>query len=231
MRPAQLLYLPGVARIPGAGGTYFLSDISLANPDDSPATVTVTFLEREKDNTSAPSTTFTLSPHQTRQMDDALLTLFGLSGTSGALKIETTGASGLLVSERIYTPSSTIAGTVGQQVDAVTPEGLFSKGSLLGLRQDAAFRTNVGLFNPGPSGVTVNLALSAPDGEPLGNTSVLIPAFGYIQRPLPELFDPNLFPSDSSLTVSVDAGGDKVFAFGTSLDNVSNDPTFSPGLF
>jgi hypothetical protein len=231
MRPAQLLYLPGAARLSGAGGAYFLSDISLTNPDESPANITVTFLERERDNTSAPSTTFTLSPPQPRQMDDALLTLFGLSETSGALKIETSGVSGLLVSERIYTPSSTIAGTVGQQVDAVTPEGLFSKGALLGLRQDNTFRTNVGLFNPGPSQIAVTLTLFAANGESLGNTIKYVPALGFIQRSLTELFDPGLFQSDSPFTVFVDAGDDRVFAFGTSIDNASNDPTFSPGLF
>jgi len=231
LRPAQLLYLPGVARLRGAGGTFFLSDISFSNPEDAPATVTVTFLQADRDNTSAPSTTFTLSPRETRQMDDGLQTLFGLSGTSGALKIQSSSPSGILVSERIYTPSSTTSGTVGQQVDPVTPEGFFSKGSLSGLRQDAGFRTNVGLFNPGPSSVTVTLTLSAPDGGSLGTASVVVPPFGYIQRALTQLFGDALFPSDSPLTVFVDAAGDQIFAFGTSIDNVSNDPTFSPGLF
>src|SRR5262249_1257010 len=149
----------------------FLSDVSLANPNDTPATVTVTFLEHDKDNTSASSTTLTIPPHQTLQMDDALPTLFGLSETYGALKIQTSNPSGLVGSERIYSPSLTTSGTVGQQVDPVAPDGLFSKGSLLGLQQNTAFRTNVGLFNPSSSWAAVNLTLSAPNGDSLGTLS------------------------------------------------------------
>src|SRR5262249_31924722 len=158
-------------------------------------------------------------------------TLFGLSETYGALKIQTSNPSGLVGSERIYTPSSTNSGTVGQQVDPVTQDGLFSKGSLLGLQQNAAFRTNVGFFNPSSSWAEAKLTLSAPNGQSLGTTSIDIPPLGYIQRSLRGLFVPQLFPSAVPLTVSVDAGDSKIFAFGISVDNATSDPTFSPGLF
>jgi len=207
-----------------------LSDVSLANPNDTPATVTVTFLERDADNTSPSSTTLTVNPHQTLQMDDALPTLFGLSETYGALKVQTSNPSGLVGSERIYSPSFTTSGTVGQQVDPVTPDGLFSRGSLLGLQQNTAFRTNVGFFNPGSAWAAAKLTLSAPNGESLGTLTILIPPLGYTQRSLRELFDLAPFPS-AVLTISVDAGDSKIFAYGITVDNASGDPTFSPGLF
>src|SRR5262249_23236597 len=128
-------------------------------------------------------------------------------------------------------PSLTTSGTVGQQVDPVAPDGLFSKGSLLGLQQNTAFRTNVGLFNPSSSWAAVNLTLSAPNGDSLGTLSILIPPLGYIQRSLRGLFDLESFPSAVPLTISVDAADSQIFAFGITVDNASGDPTFSPGLF
>ena len=165
IRPTSTVYLPGVAHVTGLGLTTFTSDVSFANPTDQPATVTVTFLERLRDNTTGvPSVTFTLAPRSTRQVDDALPDLFGFTESYGALKVESPAGSGILVAERIQTASLTGAGTVGQQVDPVSPSQLMTHGSVLGLRHDNDFRSNVGLFNPNPYPVNVELRAEKRSG-------------------------------------------------------------------
>jgi hypothetical protein len=227
--PSSMLYLPGVARITGLNRAFFSSDVSFANIGDAPATIKVAFLEHDRDNRSAPIAFLNLSPHQTLQMDDALWTLFGRSETYGGLAVEADDdSSQIVVAERIYTYSGN--GTVGQQVDAIPEEGFFERGSILGLRQDADFRSNIGLFNPQPVEAWIGLTLRASDGTRVAATAVLVPPRGYLQRNLAALFPDLELRAGQAYTLTVDAGNIDVFAFATVIDNRSQDPTFSPGL-
>ncbi|HEY6066818.1 MAG TPA: hypothetical protein VIY96_11725, partial [Thermoanaerobaculia bacterium] len=162
--------------------------------------------------------------------DDVLGTLFHVSETYGALAVESTDFAKLVVSERISTPSANGTGTVGQQVDAIPDEGFFSRGSILGLRQDSSFRSNVGLFNPEPFWTTVTLTLRRGDGSPIGETRLAVPPLGYVQRNLAVLFPDVEIPDGESLTLALVSRDVDVFAFAAVIDNVSQDPTFSPGL-
>lgn len=228
--PAPALYLPAVARITGYNNSFFSSDVSIANAGDDTAWVQVSFLEHDRDNSQARSVILTLAPHQTLQIDDALGSLFHLSETYGALAVESSDFAKLVVSERISTASATGPGTVGQQVDAIPDEGFFGHGSLLGLRQDGAFRSNVGLFNPEPFWTTVSLTLRLGDGSALGATLVAVPPLGYVQRNLADLFPGVEIPEGQTLTLSIDSHDVDIFGFASVIDNVSQDPTFSPGL-
>lgn len=228
--PSSSLYLPGVARVTGYGGALFSSDVSFANAGGEMAAVEVTFLEHDRDNTAAPRVRFTLAPHETLQVDDALGSLFHLTETYGAIAVESSGSARIVVAERISTASATSAGTVGQQVDAISDEAFFAQGSVLGLRQDAEFRSNVGLFNPEPFFATVTLTLRRANGQAVGAAVVTVPPLGYVQRNLAVLFPRVEMPDGESLTLSVDSAGIDVFAFAAVIDNVSQDPTFSPGL-
>jgi hypothetical protein len=228
--PAPSVYLPGIARVTGYGSTFFSTNLSIANVGDETATVEVTFLEHDRDNNRAPTRLLTIAPRETRQIDDALGSLFGLYETYGALAVEGADSDRIVVAERIGTQSGAGEGTVGQQVDALSDEGFFSRGSILGLRQDAGFRSNVGLFNPEPFDAAVTLTLRRADGEVIGETVVSVPPLGYVQRNLAVLFPDSPMPEGEALTLSVDSPELDVFAFAAVIDNVSQDPTFSPGL-
>jgi hypothetical protein len=153
-----------------------------------------------------------------------------VSETYGALAVESSDFANLVVSERISTSAANGVGTVGQQVDAIPDEGFFSRGSILGLRQDSAFRSNVGVFNPEPFWTTVELTLRRADGSPIGQSHVAVGPLGYVQRSLAILFPGVEIPGGESLTLSVQSSDVDVFAFAAVIDNVSQNPTFSPGL-
>ena len=228
--PAASVYLPGIARVTGYGSTFFSTGLSIANVGAGVATVEVTFLEHDRDNNRAPSRFVTLAPGETRHIEDALGALFGLSETYGALAVEGSDSDRLVVAERIATPSASGAGTVGQQVDSLADDGFFSRGSILGLRQDAAFRSNVGLFNPEPFTAVVSLALRRADGQVIGEAVVSVPPLGYVQRNLAVLFPDARRVDGEVLTLSIDSPDLDIFAFAAVIDNTSQDPTFSPGL-
>ncbi|MDQ5858532.1 MAG: hypothetical protein M3542_09700 [Acidobacteriota bacterium] len=229
-KPAPSVYLPGIARVTGYGSAFFSTDLSIANVGDETATVEVTFLEHDRDNNRAPSRLLTLAPRETRQIADALGILFGIDESYGALAVEGADSAQIVVAERISTQSGAGAGTVGQQVDALSDEGFFSRGSILGLRQDAGFRSNVGLFNPEPFDAAVTLTLRRADGAVIGEAIVSVPPLGYVQRNLAHLFPESPMPEGEALTLSIDSPELDVFAFAAVIDNVSQDPTFSPGL-
>jgi PKD repeat protein len=228
--PARALYLPAVARITGYDDAFFSSEVSIANAGSETAWVQVSFLEHDRDNSQARSVVFTVAPHETLQVDDVLGSLFHVSETYGALAVESSDFAKLVVSARIFTASANGAGTVGQQVDAIPDEGFFSRGSILGLRQDSAFRSNVGLFNPEPFWTTVTLTLRRADGSPIGEARIAVPPLGYVQRNLAVLFPGAEMRDSESLTLSIQSSDVDVFAFAAVIDNVSQDPTFSPGL-
>jgi PKD domain len=226
---SSALYLPGVARITGYDGAFFSSDIAVANTGAAPAEIDLRFLEHDRDNSRSPVIRLILGPRETLQVDDVLGVLFHVSETYGALAIES-DSSELAVAERIGTPSQSGPGTVGQQVDAIPDHGFFPRGSLLGLREDGRFRSNVGLFNPEPFPARVELVLRRPDGVPIGSTTYVVPPLGYVQRSVPALFPGADLPAGVALTLSIESGDVDVFAFAAVIDNVSQDPTFSPGL-
>lgn len=228
--PASALYLPAVARVTGYNEAFFSSEVSIANTAAEFAWVKVSFLEHDRDNSLAQSVILTIGPHQTLHIDDVLGSLFHLSETYGALAVESSDFAKLVVSSRISTASAAGPGTVGQQVDAIPDEGFFAHGSILGLRQDAGFRSNVGLFNPEPFWTTVTLTLRRGDGSAIGETRMVVPPLGYVQRNLADLFPGVPMPDGESLTLSIHSSDVDVFAFAAVIDNVSQDPTFSPGL-
>lgn len=228
--PAPVQYIPGIAGVSGVGGAFFRSEISVANSGNGPATVTLTFLEHDRDNTAAPSTSLVLGPYETFHADDALTALFGVTATYGALRIESDVSPGVAVFERILTDATTTAGTVGQQVDAVSAEDLGPAGSVLGVRQDQAFRSNLGFLNPLAATAAIGLTLVRSPATKLATATVFVPPFGYVQRNIASLFPGTPLPAGENLSVAVNAGSTPVFAFASVIDNSSQDPTYYPEI-
>lgn len=228
--PQQSATLPVAARVRGVNGNRFLADVSLTNVTDEPVWLKVRFLEHEHDNVGFERiVSIALAGRQTRQMDDAIGSLFGLDDTYGALEVESSAPASLLVAERIYTDSSTTPGTVGQQVDPVAPDGFLTSGSVLGIRHNAEFRSNLGLFNPQTSAVQITLTLRRDSGSFVASSQLSLPPRSHWQRSVAELFPEAALSSPASWTVAVDSSA-PIFAYGVVVDNVSEDPTYAPAL-
>ncbi|MGH9456623.1 MAG: hypothetical protein ACRD2J_03170 [Thermoanaerobaculia bacterium] len=102
---------------------------------------------------------------------------------------------------------------------------------IVGIRQDAEFRTNVGLVNASQfSNATLRLRLFNANGTQFGSTvDRTLPPLGFEQPNVASLF-PGFTGSGAWLTVEqlpLSSGSDPgFFAFATLTDNRTNDPTW-----
>jgi len=81
-RSDQRVLLPGVARASGVGGSRFVSTAWLHNPSDDTLPIDLTLVTADG---STQAVRLTLSPRETRRVDDPVLTLFGKGSAAGTL--------------------------------------------------------------------------------------------------------------------------------------------------
>ncbi len=158
-------WLPVVAQTPGADGSYWNTELWLANLSSGTATYAITFLPSGADNTErllAEPRQSTLGPNQVVYLKDVVP-----PGSSGALRLITSRP--VAVRCRLYNAQG--RGTVGQMVPALTAEelvGVDQRAHLFPLLRSPMLRTNVGLFNPGTSPITVHAEVVDAAGETVG---------------------------------------------------------------
>jgi len=118
---------------------------------------------------------------------------------------------GVLVTSRTYTTGST--GTFGQFIPALTPS--VAPATLLGIENDGAFRTNIGVL--APSAATVRVIASDSAGREVWRDDVA--ANGLTQFPLPVPL------AMGSVRVEVLSGAG-VVPYASVVDNATGDPIF-----
>ena len=89
-----------------------------------------------------------------------------------------------------------------------------------GIRQNAAFRTNVG-FAAGEDGAAYTLTLKAAAGNVVATGTGSLGSFGWTQPSVADLFPGTTIPDDATLLVKVTSGS--VDIFDSSIDNTSGD--------
>ncbi len=168
-------------------------------------------------NTVAGSATSDPAPPCVNNPDDPKV------GTWGSMWFEFTPAE-----NRTYTDSA--GGTYGQFIPAVpATSAVDSSGSalLVQLRNDSAFRTNVGVVNLTGAPIQVEAQFLASDGSSLGSRSWTIPAYGFHQ-------ENGAVPGNGEVAVSAVlrclTQGGRFLAYGSVVDNVSGDPVFVPAV-
>jgi len=216
--------LPSSARAAGVGGSFYTTDITIANGGLVDAAFNLKFLGHDADGIPGPEKAFDLGAGQSVTFRDVLQSVFGLTSGYGAIQMTSINRD-LTLTSQTSTPGSA-GGTFGQSVP-VPQEFIFSSfvGSISGVREDPAFRTNLILANRVASPVEVELILLDSDGNPLGTRKYNLPALGMTQisrivRDLGVAKDIigatlSLFPADGS-------GG--FFAYASVIDNSTNDP-------
>ena len=207
--------VPAVGRVPGANGTFWRSDVTLFNPTNSKMTVTLRFGNATR--------AISVDAHDTDVLAD-VLSVFDLTAGGGPLSVRWNGSTGPVVTSRTYTTVDA-GGTYGQSVDPIP--ALRSKMFVPGLRNDSAFRSNLGFVNGGDDTETFTVLVLSPSGTELARNTLTLPAKGQAQYSVSSLF-PNV--NASSFTLSVQGDDDaQLFAYGSMVDNASGDPVFFAG--
>jgi len=120
------------------------------------------------------------------------------------------------------------SGFFGQSVPAVPASGLITAGttrSIVGVRDDAAFRTNLILANAGTTAVTVDLTLLSASGAILGTRSVRLHRLEMTQvGPLVGGMGVTGAVRDPQLLLTTSTTGGAFAAYASVINNVTNDP-------
>ena len=170
--------MPGLsARAPGQGGAFYTTALSIANRGAAEARYKMKFLGNNADGTAGQeSEEFVLGPNQSVTYEDVLGSVFGRTTDFGAIRV-TANVTTLSVLGQTSTPvltswaSCVATGSFGQSVPAFAPADLVSAGSpkvIVGVREDATFRTNLILAELAGEKARVKVVLRKTGGASLG---------------------------------------------------------------
>ncbi len=168
--PAFIYWIDNVARLDGAAGSVWRSDVVLLNPGDEDAMVELWLF--------APNGAQVLESTVRNGTEGVFEDVVGLIGTSGKGCLGIGSSQALQVSGRVY--NEVPDGTFGQYVHGWNDgNGLAAEqwGRLLQLRQtEGQFRTNLTVTNSGISNATVRVALFDSAGNELHQYTIDVKA-------------------------------------------------------
>ncbi len=214
------LTIPVVAHVGGVGGTPWRSDLAVTNPASSDLTLTFEYRQAG----AAPVTVGrTLAGGATLLLEDVVASFFGQGDGGGSLRVvpPEEGPVPVLLS-RTYSEAG--AERLGQGMPAALPFPALDTGSayfIPGLREDEAFRSNIGI-TAGASDVTVQVELYRADEGRVGEVfAQTVPANTQAQWRLPTMF-PGEARSGAPMTARVRLSGEGI-PYGSLVDQTSTD--------
>ena len=225
--------IPVAGNVQGSNGTFFKSDVTLANRRSSPQVIAVGFLQRGVNNGSNPVQYFTIPANTTDMERDFVGNVLGKSAALGTILViakTAAGAAGAVDTSaaidgfsRIWTPQpvlagqSSSAGSVSQSFEAIDLQDNLADSWGYGLRQDANFRTNVGLVNLYDTANTFTINVVGLQGSTA--FQVTVQPFSMEQPALPAGVYGDLFIHVQSAATNFNWWS----AYGSSVDNATGD--------
>jgi|GEM_PF-1110115 len=222
----EILYLvPGVAHLPGAGGSVWRTDLAVVNPGATDAAITLTFVDHD---TGAETTVGrTLPAGASEEWVDAVAGALGLQGSvKGLLQVGSTVP--LAISCRTYN-QETATRTFGQNLPALTAEDALAGGAegiVPHLKRSSRFRTNLGVVNLGSGSATVAVELFDAAGRQVGRADTLTVAAGAWRQQTDVLGW--LGAGDREIAyarVTPSPAAARVWVYASLVDNATGDPT------
>jgi Carboxypeptidase regulatory-like domain len=214
------IFVPAAVNVSGFNGTYFQTDVWVSNPSASAITFVVTYLPAGQDNSGRQGVTLSLGPHSQAAIANVLDNLFQTAGT-GALKLDSDAF--FLATSRTYN-SAAPAGTFGVGIAGRPLASSVSRGIILGLSNNASYRSNVAVMNPQPVPVTVTFQLYRADGTALGQGTKTLAPFDWFQAStIFNFLGVGSIEDNAYVTVSSPDGS--FFSYASVVDNRSGDGT------
>jgi hypothetical protein len=214
--------IPIIARVGGAHGTFWQSDVAITNPSYKQVYVTLEYLPENVDNSEGGSVArILMGPMSSVILDDVVRRRFKIDEGKGALVVSS--QSPIIVESRVYTPADE-GGTIGHAVPPIPLENLDTSTVVLpGVRMTGGYRTNVGAVS-GETETSIRFRLLDRDGVQLGETYADVPARSMRQWSIVKLFGDDLIdrPRPAGSLV-VDCNAD-CFTYLVTVDNSSQDP-------
>ena len=227
--PTNSWIVPSSARAPGAGGAFYTTSISIGNRGSAEARYKLKFLGNNTDGTGGQeSSEFVLGSNQAVTYEDVLGSVFGLTQDFGAIRLTANVTSLNVLAQTSTADPSKPGGTFGQSVPAFAAADLLTSGalrSIVGIREDSSFRTNLILANAGTAQVKVTGTLLSASGAVLGAGDWTLDPLGMTQvtgvvRDLGVTGNIR----DAQLLLTTSTTGGAFAAYASIIDNITNDP-------
>jgi len=219
----EAFIIPVAGSIQGGNGTFFRSDVTIANRRLAPQAISVGFMVRGQNNVNVQMQRFSIDANTTTITRDFIANQLHTSGLGTLLVIavdslgNTDSNAEIDGFSRIWTPQPGSAGTVSQAFESIDLEDNLATSYAYGLRQDPGFRTNVGLVNLYSTTNTFTIFINGTGGSTTF-TQVVQP-YSMEQVPIPAGAWGDLYIR----ITSDDSNFNWWSAYGTSVDNVTGD--------
>lgn len=251
-RPSPRLRLPGVVRVQGKSGPFWMSDVAVLNPSAKERRVRVTYSYKKVGaaGRATMENTLVFKPWEMKVAVDFVKTWLGLDASDVAgyadsfvdiapAADDAAPTENLVVVGKTY--METAKGSIGLQLDGFAYEdGISAQGSrqrvvLSGLEANRDYRTNLALFlTPGSTG-SAQVDVRVLDS--FGRESKKISSVGLnADAPFVQIGNDNLFAglttgemSRATIVIDNPRGTAVVGAYATVIDNRSEDATFVAG--
>ncbi len=219
-------WIPVAVHAPGVNASQWRTTLGLLNPGTAPATATV----RLYAGGSPLSATSTVPAGGQLVLDD-IAGMLGVDGGGGPLQV--TSNVPLVVTSRTFTRLAADApcfpgGTLGQALTATVPTPVLAAGDLATvphLVENTAFRSNLGFANTGTSRATVRVRLFDGTGSQLTTFDLELAPQQWLQENRPFFHRAGQSGLDAAWASVEILSGDGLLAYGSVVDNVTNDPT------
>jgi uncharacterized repeat protein (TIGR01451 family) len=218
--------LPGVANLDNAVA-HWRTDMRVFNYGNAPQSATLTFFPT--DGGVARTADVLLDAGAVLTLDNIIRTRFGAENVGGVVHLATTTPANLVVTGRTY--NETAGGTYGQFIPAVTALHAIGSGErtlhILQVEDSVRYRTNIGVAEVTGQPATVEVQIVLPDSKVTPTVQFQLAAnefrqFGLIR----DLGLGNVY--NARVTVRVIDGAGRVTAYGSVIDEQTQDPTYVP---
>jgi hypothetical protein len=226
-------YLVGALSAPGPFGVLWRSDAVLANLGGQPLHANLSFTGIGFAGQTTTPVALTLQPGETRRLADVINSQWHETNAVGILTLTSLEPSGALpVFQGESYNNAQPARRFGQSMTSFGDADAAAAGheiDLTGLRQDAAYRTTLWLFNPSGEAGLYDLVYRGLDGTVLGRLDGLALAPGKARQLTPAQHPIPAAGVAGGFTVEALVRSGKLLAAGQVVNNASNDPAYVKG--
>jgi hypothetical protein len=218
--------LPGVANLDNSLA-HWRTDMRVFNYGKGSQPATLTFYPFN--NGPSKSASVLLGAGQILTLDNILKSQFDVENAGGVVHLTTPQPASLVVTGRTYNQTS--QGTFGQFVPAVTVDQAVGTNErtlhILQVEDSTRYRTNIGLAEVSGKPVTVEMQVVLPDSKITPTIQIPLAANEFRQfNVIRELGVGNVY--NGRISIRVIDGQGRVTAYGSVIDEVTQDPTYVP---
>lgn len=216
---AETTWVAAAAHLPGAAGTRWRTDLSVLNQCELDVAV-----ELRLHTLTAIFEGEFIVPAGEQQVFPDVVALLGAGDVKGSLEV--VASAEVMVTSRTYNTST--SGTFGQALDSVAFTAAAAQDDVLylqQLREDADFRTNIGVLNSGAQTALVDVELYDRHGTLVGTFPLAVPGARTVQedRPYRGLFGRTDIVAGYARVVITRGAG--VWPYASVVDSRTGDPT------